>query len=55
MKKRNVILLIVLLVLIEQGVKLIVYTSFIDTNFEIIPKVLDFKPTFLWDINFLKV
>lgn len=46
MKKRNIILLIVLLVLIDQGVKLIVYTSFIDTNFEIIPKVLDFKPTF---------
>ena len=46
MKTRNIILLIVLLVLIDQGVKLIVYTSFIDTNFEIIPKVLDFKPTF---------
>lgn len=46
MKIRNIIPLIILLVLIDQGVKLIVYTSFIDTNFEIIPKVLDFKPTF---------
>lgn len=46
MKTRNIILLIVLLVLIDQGVKLIVYTLFIDTNFEIKPNVLDFKPIF---------
>ncbi|CAK7026089.1 MAG: hypothetical protein PARBA_01094 [Parabacteroides sp.] len=46
MKTHNIILLIVLLVLIDQSVKLIIYTSFIDTNFEIIPRVLDFKPTF---------
>lgn len=46
MKTRNIILLIVLLVLIDQGVKSIIYTSFMNTNFEIIPKILDFKPTF---------
>ena len=46
MKTRNIILLIVLLVLIDQGVKLIIYTSFMNTNFEIIPKILDFQPTF---------
>lgn len=46
MKTRNVILVIILLVLIDQGIKLIVYTSLIDTNFGIIPGVLDFKPTF---------
>lgn len=46
MKTRNIILLIVLLVLIDQGVKWVVYTSYIDTNFEIIPEVLGFKPVF---------
>ena len=46
MKTRNIILLIVLLVLIDQVVKLIIYNSFMDINCEIIPKVLDFKPTF---------
>lgn len=46
MKIRNIILLIVLLVLIDQGSKLVVYNSLMDTNFEIIPKILDFKPVF---------
>lgn len=46
MKTRNIMLLIVLLVLIDQVIKLVIHTSFMDTNFEIIPKVLDFKPTF---------
>ena len=33
-----------LLVLIDQGVKLIVYALYIDTNIEVIACVLDFKP-----------
>lgn len=44
MKARNIVLLIMLLILIDQGVKLIIYSSFMDTNYEIIHGVLDFKP-----------
>lgn len=46
MKTHNILLLVLLLVLVDQGAKLIIYTSYMDTNFEIIPKVLDFKPAF---------
>lgn len=46
MKIRNIILLVLLLVIIDQGVKLIIYHSFMDNHYEIIPKVLDFKPFF---------
>ena len=46
MKIRSIILLIVVLVVIDQIVKLIIYNSFMDVNCEIIPKVLDFKPVF---------
>lgn len=46
MKARNIVLLIMLLILIDQGVKLIIYSSFMDTNYEIIHGVLDFKPFF---------
>jgi len=46
MRTRNIILLIVLLVIIDQAAKLIIYHSFMDINCEIIPQLLDFKPTF---------
>lgn len=46
MRARNIILLIVLLVIIDQVAKLIIYHSFMDINCEIVPQVLDFKPTF---------
>ncbi len=46
MKTRNIIFLIILLVIIDQAVKLIIYNSFMDINSGIIPKVLDFKPMF---------
>ncbi len=46
MKLRNIILLILLLVLVDQGVKLVIYGSFMDANCEIIRGILDFKPLF---------
>lgn len=46
MKTKNIIFLIVLLVILDQVAKLIIYNSFMDVNCEIIPKVLDFKPVF---------
>lgn len=46
MKTRNILLLIFLLVLIDQSVKLIIYSSFMNVNCEIIHGVLDFNPLF---------
>lgn len=46
MKVRSIILLIALLVGLDQAVKLLIYQYFMDVNFEIIPRVLDFKPFF---------
>lgn len=46
MKSRNIILLTVLLVIIDQVAKLIVYNSYMDLNCEVIPGILDFKPVF---------
>lgn len=46
MRTRNIIFLIVLLVIIDQVTKLIIYHSFMDVNLEIVPQLLDFKPTF---------
>lgn len=34
------------MVIIDQAAKLIIYHSLMDVNFEIVPQVLDFKPTF---------
>lgn len=46
MKKRNIILWIILLVFIDQAVKLIVHHSFMDSNYTIVPDLLEFKPVF---------
>lgn len=46
MKTRNIILLIILLVLLDQVTKLIIYHSFMDVHIELIPHVVDFKPFF---------
>lgn len=46
MKTRKMLLLILLLVLIDQGVKLIIYSRFMNVHCEIIPGVLDFTPFF---------
>lgn len=48
MKKRNIniIILVVLLILIDQVVKLIILHSFMDSNYVFVPNILEFKPTF---------
>lgn len=46
MKKRNIILWIILLIFIDQAVKLIVHHSFMDSNYTIVPDFLEFKPVF---------
>lgn len=46
MKKRNIILWIILLVFIDQAVKLIIHHSFMDSNYTIAPDLLEFKPVF---------
>lgn len=43
--KKN-ILLIVLLIMIDQGIKLIIYKYFLDTRFDILSPVLEFYPKF---------
>lgn len=46
MKIRNTILWVILLTLIDQAVKLVIYHSFMNVNCVLIPKTLEFKPTF---------
>lgn len=46
MKTRNITFLIILLVVIDQAIKLIIYHFFMDINYKIIPEVLDFQPMF---------
>lgn len=46
MKKRNIILWIILLIFIDQAVRLIIYHSFMDANYTIVPDLLEFKPVF---------
>ena len=45
MKIRTVILWIIVLVAIEQVIKLVISTNYRDITFEIIPSLLEFKPT----------
>ena len=46
MKRKNIIIWIVCLVIADQGVKLIVANFFIDTRFDIIESILGFRPVF---------
>lgn len=46
MKKRNIILWTILLVFIDQAVKLIIHHSFMDSNYTIVPDLLEFKAVF---------
>ena len=46
MRTHYIILIIILLVLIDQCIKLVIYSSLMDVNHEIIPGVLDFTPIF---------
>jgi hypothetical protein len=53
MKTQTIILWIVILVIIDQSVKIIINTFFIDCNFDIIPHLLAFKPTFNQKYSYL--
>ena len=46
MKTQKIILWIFLLIIIDQAIKIIINTCFLETTFNIIPAVLEFKPTF---------
>ena len=46
MKTRIVILWILILIVIDQSIKIIINTYFGDCQFEIIPSLIEFKPTF---------
>ncbi|WP_052332424.1 MULTISPECIES: signal peptidase II [Bacteroides] len=46
MKRRNIIFWIILLIITDQVVKLIVYHSFMDSNYTFTPDLLEFKPIF---------
>ncbi len=46
MKTRTILLWIFILVGLDQAIKIIIHTFFGDIRFEIIPSLLDFKPTF---------
>ena len=46
MKTRTIILFIFLLITIDQAIKIIINTYFGDYQFEIIPSLIEFKPTF---------
>lgn len=46
MKKQQILFLIIFLVVIDQAVKIIINSYFLNTHFEIIPGLLKFKPFF---------
>lgn len=46
MKTRKIIIWILLLILIDQLVKLIIYNVLSDVHFELIPNLIEFKPTY---------
>ena len=46
MKSKTVIILIFLLVFIDQTIKVLISIHFAETNFEIIPSLIEFKPTY---------
>ncbi len=46
MKTRNIITWILILITIDQAIKILIHNFFGDINFEIIPSLFEFKPTF---------
>lgn len=46
MKLRSIIFWIIVLVILDQAIKVVVYNFFLDNHFEIIPSLLDFEPKF---------
>ncbi len=46
MKIRNVIIWILVLIIIDQTIKIVIYNFYGEVNFDIIPSLIEFKPTF---------
>jgi len=46
MKTQTIIIWILILVIIDQSIKIIIYNFYGEINFEIIPSLIEFKPTF---------
>lgn len=46
MKKQHILFWIIFLIAIDQAVKIVINTYFLDAHFEIIPGLLEFKPVF---------
>lgn len=46
MKKGNILLWVILLIILDQAVKMIIHHSFIDLNIVLVPNLLEFKPNF---------
>ncbi len=46
MKTRNIIIWILILITIDQVIKILIHNFYGDIHFEIIPSLLEFKPTF---------
>jgi hypothetical protein len=55
MKIKTIIFWVTILVLIDQVIKIIVNSFFIETQFEIIPSLFEFKPTFNDKHSYLNV
>lgn len=55
MKTQTIILWILILIIIDQVVKIIINAFFLDYNFEIIPSILEFKPVFNQKYSYLNV
>lgn len=46
MKTRDIIWWIILLILIDQATKIVIYHFYMDTHFDIIPSLFEFRPVF---------
>lgn len=46
MKKQQILFWIILLIIIDQSVKIVINSFFLDSHFEIIPVLIEFKPIF---------
>ena len=55
MKARTIILWIFILIIIDQIIKIVIYSFFFETHFEIIPSLFEFKPIFNDKHSYLNV
>lgn len=53
MKIRSVILAVVILVSLDQIIKYVIQSSFLDTRFDIVPGLLEFRPTYNYDYSYV--